>query len=57
MNKDLRALFSFILLLLAIVALTSGVTVNGKHYGVRDCSYERGVELDNGVEPKPSAPL
>lgn len=55
MNKDLRALLGFILLVMMIVALTSGVTVNGKHYGVRDCSCERGVELDNGVEPKPSA--
>lgn len=34
-----------ILLIIAVWALLFGVTVNGQHYGLDDCSFERGVEI------------
>lgn len=37
---------SFVLLLLAVWALAFGVTVNGKHYGMKGCSCDKGVEFD-----------
>lgn len=38
--------FSLILGIILLWALLFGVTINGKHYGIRDCSSEHGVEID-----------
>ena len=35
-----------ILVTVMIWALLFGVTIGGKHYGIKDCSVEKGVELD-----------
>ena len=35
-----------ILGILAIWAVCFGVTVDGKHYGLKGCSCDRGVEID-----------
>lgn len=37
---------STILVCVLAWALLFGVTVSGKHYGLKDCSCARGVEID-----------
>lgn len=49
--KDLKAGIWLILALMLIYALISGVTMNGKHYGLRDCNSREGLVIDNGVVP------
>lgn len=36
----------FILACILVWALLFGVTVSGKHYGIKDCSCAHGVEID-----------
>ena len=38
--------FTIPLLFIALWALIFGVTVDGKHYGLKGCSFDNGVEID-----------
>lgn len=38
--------FKFVLVCILLWALVCGVSVGGKHYGLRGCSCDRGVEID-----------
>lgn len=42
--------FTTILIIIAFWALLFGVTIDGKHYGISECSCEKGVEIDTGTE-------
>lgn len=54
MDPDLKSLAGLLLLGILVYAMCCGVTIRGKHYGVKDCDGDRGVVLDVG-EPAPSA--
>lgn len=45
-NSEGPGCFTFVLGVIALWALLFGVTVGGKHYGLRSCSCDRGVEID-----------
>lgn len=43
MWDDIKGCIGLVLGILVLYALVNGVTVRGKHYGVRDCNSEHGV--------------
>lgn len=50
--KAFRWWIGFVLTIGALIALMDGVTVNGKHYGVKGCGGDSGLEIDVGAEVK-----
>lgn len=48
MWDDIKGCIGLVLGILVLYALVNGVTVRGKHYGVRDCNSEHGIVFDAG---------